>query len=103
MIAEFSIVPIGSGEDIAQYVARAVKMVDDSGLAYQLTAMGTLLEGSWDEVTGLIRQIHDEIIKDIPRLEINLRLDDHKGRTDMIAKRVHEIEELTGRELSEKF
>ena len=103
MIAEFSIIPVGSGEDVAQYVASAVQMVDDSGLDYQLTAMGTLVEGDWEEVMKLISKIHDKIIQQVPRLEINARFDDHKGRTNMIAKRVHEIEEITGREISEAF
>jgi uncharacterized protein (TIGR00106 family) len=103
VIAEFSVIPVGSGEDVANYIAEAVKMVDDSGLDYQLTAMGTLVEGDSNEVMKLICWIHDELIKKVPRLEINLRIDDHKGRTNMIAKRIHEIEDLTGREINEAF
>ena len=61
MIVEFSVVPIGRGEALAGPVARVLDIVDKSGLPYQLTAMGTLVEGDWDEVLALVRRCHEEM------------------------------------------
>jgi uncharacterized protein YqgV (UPF0045/DUF77 family) len=41
MIAEISVIPIGKGVDLAGYVAKVVKIIDESGLDYKLHAMGT--------------------------------------------------------------
>jgi uncharacterized protein (TIGR00106 family) len=59
MVIEFSVVPVGQGEELAGAVARVLDIIDRSGLPYQLTAMGTLVEGDWDEVMGLVRRCHE--------------------------------------------
>ncbi len=48
MIAEISVIPIGEGIDLSGYVARVVKIIDESGLDYKLNAMGTVVEGDSD-------------------------------------------------------
>jgi uncharacterized protein (TIGR00106 family) len=58
MIVEFSIVPVGRGEELAGLVAKVLDVVDRSGLPYQLTSMGTIVEGNWDDVMGLIKDCH---------------------------------------------
>ena len=50
IVCEFSVVPLGAGESLSEQVAKCLKIVQESGLPYQLTPMGTILEGEWDEV-----------------------------------------------------
>src|SRR5437879_13728426 len=57
-IAEFSITPIGKGVSVGEYVARSVDIVDRSGLPYRLNPMGTVIEGSFDEILALIARCH---------------------------------------------
>ena len=57
MIAEISVIPIGEGIDLASYVARIVKIIDESGLDYKLNAMGTVVEGDSDRVFDLIKNV----------------------------------------------
>ena len=49
VVLEFSITPLGVGESVGQYVARAVDIIDRCGLNYQLHAMGTNVEGELDQ------------------------------------------------------
>lgn len=43
--ADFCILPMGiEGTEIGEYVTKAVEIIDESGLNYQLTAMGTQIE-----------------------------------------------------------
>ena len=37
--------PLDKGESLSQYVARSLDIIDKSGLPYQLTPMGTIIEG----------------------------------------------------------
>ena len=45
--------PLTQGESVSTYVARSLDIIDKSGLPYQLTPMGTILEGEWDEVMAV--------------------------------------------------
>src|SRR5205085_9219921 len=50
LLAEFSIWPMDKGESVSEYVARAIDIVDRSGLPYKLGPLVTCLEGEWSDV-----------------------------------------------------
>jgi Uncharacterized conserved protein len=54
VLAEFSMYPTDKGESVSHYVAQLIDHIDKSGITYKLTPMGTILEGSWEEVFGVI-------------------------------------------------
>src|SRR5205807_104981 len=56
VLLEFSMSPLGKGESVGKYVARSLEMVDKSGVDYRLNPMGTVLEGDWDDVCGVVTQ-----------------------------------------------
>jgi uncharacterized protein (TIGR00106 family) len=99
VIIEFSVVPIGRGEALAGPVARVLDLVDKSGLPYQLTAMGTLVEGDWDEVIGLVRRCHEAMRKEAGRVSTHITIDDRPGTPGRLAGKVREVEESLGRPL----
>jgi len=99
MLAEFSIIPLGKGKHLAGYVAEVLKLVDQSGLDYRLHAMGTEVEGSWDEVMGLIRRCHERMGKLCGRVYTQIRIDDFPGRTGMICSKVSAVERRVGSKL----
>lgn len=99
MIAEFSVVPIGRGESLAGPVARVLDIVDKSGLPYQLTAMGTLVEGDWDEVLALIQRCHEAMRGEAGRVSTHITIDDRPGTSGRIAGKVRDVEESLGRPL----
>jgi len=45
-LLDFSMSPLAKGESVSAYVARSLDIVDKSGLPYQLTPMGTIIEAS---------------------------------------------------------
>ena len=45
VLLEFSMSPFAKGESLSPYVARSLDIIDKSGLPYQLTPMGTIIEG----------------------------------------------------------
>ena len=79
MIAAFSITPIGTGESVGDLVAEAVEIVRSSGLASETNAMFTNLEGSWDEVMGVIRRCVDHVASAAPRVSVVIKLDVRPG------------------------
>ncbi|MCX8034522.1 MAG: MTH1187 family thiamine-binding protein [Thermodesulfovibrio sp.] len=99
MIVQFSIVPLGVGVSVSEYVAKAVKIVDESGLPYKLHAMGTIVEGDWDEVISLIKKCRDIIIEETERLLIDIKIDDRKGAIERIEGKVLSVEKRLGKEI----
>jgi uncharacterized protein (TIGR00106 family) len=99
MIVEFSVVPLGRGEELAGPVARILDLVDQSGLPYQLTAMGTLVEGEWDEVLNLIRRCHEAMRASAGRVSTHIAIDDRAGASGRIEGKVRDVEKILGRTL----
>ncbi len=99
MLAEFSIVPLDKGVSLSDYVSKIIDMVDESGIDYRLTPMGTVVEGDWDEVMELIGDCHEEMRKHSDRIETNIIIDDRKGAENRISGKIESVEEKFGKEL----
>ena len=82
-VAEIFITPLGTGDStIREYIRALLPIVEASGLAYQLTAMGTQVEGPIDELLALTKRLHDatfEASKGADRVVTHLRLDERRG------------------------
>ena len=99
MIVEFSVVPVGQGEELAGPVAKILDIIDRSGLPYQLTAMGTLVEGDWEEVLGLVRRCHEAMRGEAARVLTHIAIDDRAGASGRIEGKVRDVEAVLGRGL----
>ncbi|TLZ63986.1 MAG: MTH1187 family thiamine-binding protein [Methanobacteriota archaeon] len=99
MLAEFSITPIGKGTSVSKYVARCLKIVDASGLDYRMNAMGTVVEGSFDEVLSLIAKCHKAVARDSERVSTIIKIDDRKGARGQLEAKVRRVERVLGRTL----
>ncbi len=92
MIVAFSITPLGVGEGVAEPVARAVKVVRDSGLPNRTDAMFTTIEGDWDEVMAVIKRAVDAVAEVAPRVSLVLKADLREGVTDGMTAKVESLE-----------
>jgi uncharacterized protein (TIGR00106 family) len=99
MLVEFSVVPIGKGESVGQYVAECLKLVDASGLNYRLNPMGTVVEGEYDEVMDLVKKCHERTMAECSRVITSIKIDDRKGRKGMMASKIESVEKRTGKRL----
>lgn len=99
MIVQFSIVPLGVGVSMSEYVAKVIKMVDESGLPYKLHAMGTIVEGDWEEIMLLINKCRKTILEETERVLIDIKIDDRKAATGRIEGKVLSVERKLGREI----
>ena len=96
-IAEFSITPIGTGVSVGEHVAKAVDLVDRSGLPYRLNPMGTIVEGSLDEVFALIARCHKAVAAGCDRVSTIIKIDDRKGARGQLDRKVEAISKRLGR------
>jgi uncharacterized protein (TIGR00106 family) len=92
MLVQFSIVPLGKGASVGDDVARVLKIVDRSGLQYKVNSMGTVVEGKWDDVMGLIKKCHDTVLRGGERVMTSISIDDRKRMKNRIEEKVKSVE-----------
>jgi len=100
MLASFSVVPMGTGDSVKEWVAEALAIVDQSGLSYQLGPMHTVIEGEPSEVLDVILRCHQRVLELSPRVLTNITLDDRKGATGRLRGKVEDVEKILGKPLS---
>jgi uncharacterized protein (TIGR00106 family) len=99
VLLEFSMAPHGQGESLSAPVARILDVIDKSGVAYQLTPMGTILEGEWDEVMGVVSACFKTLQADCARIGMNLKVDYRSGAESRLRSKIAKVEEHLGRKL----
>ena len=92
MLVAFSVTPLGVGEDVAEYVADAVRVVRESGLPNRTDAMFTTVEGDWDEVMDVVRRAVDAVAAKAPRVSLSLKADVRPGVTGALDAKVEAVE-----------
>ena len=100
MLASFSIIPIGEGEELNELIAKAVSIIDKSGLPYKLGAMQTTIEGSQEEVLSVIMKCHNELLKESSRVLTHITIDDRNGAQDRLEGKVSDVINILGDNIS---
>ena len=100
VLLEFSMSPLGQGESVGEYVARSLEIIDQSGLDYRLHAMGTVLEGEWDEVFTVLQRCFEAMSADCDRITCSVKIDWRKGAAGRLSAKVRSVEEKLGRKLN---
>ena len=99
VLLEFSMSPLDKGESLSPFVARSLDIIDSSGVPYQLTPMGTILEGEWDEVFDVVRQCYQRMSQDCRRISVNIRVDARQDAAGRLRGKIASVERELGREL----
>jgi uncharacterized protein (TIGR00106 family) len=94
-IAEVSIVPIGTATtSVSDFVAGAVSILKNSGLRFELTAMGTMLEGDLATVMDTARKMHETpFTKGAQRVYTVIKIDDRRDKQTGIDYKVHSVQD----------
>jgi uncharacterized protein (TIGR00106 family) len=94
MIVAFSVSPSGGDPDggVSEAVARAVKVVRESGLPNSTNAMFTNIEGEWDEVMDVVKRAVEAAGEGAARVGLVLKADIRPGFTGQLEAKVDRVE-----------
>jgi uncharacterized protein (TIGR00106 family) len=98
-VAEIVVVPLGTATpSLSRYVAHVEKVIAASGLVYQLTPMGTCVEGSIEEILALTRQVHECLfqLEGVQRVSTSLKIDERRDKPLTLTGKVRAVEEKLG-------
>ena len=98
MLVAFSISPSTADEtgSVSEAVAAAVRVVQESGLPWELTSMFTTVEGEWDEVMAVVKGAVDAVAAVSPRVGLVLKADIRPGFDGQLTAKVERVERLLG-------
>ncbi len=99
VLVEFSMTPLDKGPSVSRYVSRSIDIVDNSGLPYRLNAMGTILEGQWQECMDIITRCYERMSRDCERITCSIKVDYRRDQTGRLETKTKRVEEILGRPL----
>jgi len=99
VLLEFSMSPMDKGESVSNYVSRSLKIISESGVDYRLNPMGTVLEGEWDEVMGVVKKCYEKMRSDCKRITCSIKIDYRDGKQGRLTSKMASIEEKLGKKL----
>lgn len=100
VLAEFAMFPTDVGESKSKYVSQVIDYIDKSGITYQLTPMGTILEGEWEEVILVITECYKLLESQTNRVYSTIKIDARKGSGTRMKSKINKVESLIGRDIS---
>jgi uncharacterized protein (TIGR00106 family) len=80
-VMEVSIVPIGKGPSISSYVADCIRVLKKEKMPFELTAMGTNVEGSLKSLIAVALKMHQvPFNKGAQRVVTTIKIDDRRDK-----------------------
>ncbi|MEJ2354241.1 MAG: MTH1187 family thiamine-binding protein [Anaerolineales bacterium] len=94
VIVDFSVIPIGVGLSLSPYVATCQRVLEQSGLHYELHPNGTDVEGEWDQVFAAIRRCHETLHElGVPRIATTIRVGTRTDRDRTMTDKVRSVQD----------
>lgn len=99
VLLEFSMFPTDSGESKSAYVSKVIKMIDQSGVNYQLTAMGTLIEtATVADALAIVQKAYETLeAEGCNRIYSSLKFDIRKGKENRLTTKIQSVEAKIGK------
>ena len=93
-LVEVSVIPVGTPTpSVSQYIARAVKVLEgEKDIKYELTAMGTVIEGDLEQVLTLVRKMHEAVFNaGVMRVVTTIKIDDRRDKASSMSSKMESL------------
>jgi len=98
-LAEISIIPLGTGApSVSRYVACAVKALQgEEDINYELTAMGTIIEGDLGRLLTLAGKMHKAVLDTgVMRVVTVIKIDERQDKISSMSGKVESLKRELG-------
>jgi len=91
-IVGFTLVPIDAGISISPYVAAIERVLEASGLNFEVNSNSTNVEGEWEEVFDAIKRCHEVVhVEGAPRIHTCLQVGTRVDREQRMAEKLESV------------
>ena len=98
VIAEVNIIPLGTKTpSVSKHLVRALTVLrEGKNIKYELTSMGTIMEGDLGEILRVVRNMHEGTFDgEVMRVVTTIKIDDRRDKTlSMSGKIEAQLKEL---------
>jgi uncharacterized protein (TIGR00106 family) len=85
-VMEVSVIPIGIGSSVSSYVADCIRVLKKERVSYELTAMGTNVEGDLKDLVRVALKMHQvPFSRGAQRVVTTIKIDDRRDKKISIA------------------
>jgi uncharacterized protein (TIGR00106 family) len=92
-VVEVSIIPLGvPGTSLSGHVARVLRVLRESSLKYELTAMGTIISGDLEDILQVVRKMHESCFAgEVTRVLTQIKIDDRRDKLGSPEQKVQSV------------
>ncbi len=98
VIAEIKVIPLGTATtSLSQYIAACIDTIEKAeGISYQLTAMGTIIQGPLERVLELAQKMHEvPFAMGAKRVATIINIDDRRDKWATIDSKVKAVSQAS--------
>jgi uncharacterized protein (TIGR00106 family) len=93
--AEISIYPIGTDStSLSFYISKAIESIEDNGIKYQTTSMGTILESdSFEKIFVASKEAIETVHRlGVKRVEVILKIDSRRDKDQTMQQKIDALD-----------
>ncbi|MBI2487935.1 MAG: MTH1187 family thiamine-binding protein [Deltaproteobacteria bacterium] len=92
-LAEISVIPIGTPtSSIGDWIAESVRVLEKEKIKYEVSSMGTLIEGKVSDIFRIAEKMHETALKKgIQRVVTTLTIDDRRDKEVTMKSKVSSV------------
>ena len=83
VIAEVTIIPLGTKTpSVSKHLVRALRVLrEEKNIKYELTSMGTIMEGDLGEILRVVKNMHEGTFDgEVMRVVTTIKIDDRRDK-----------------------
>ncbi|AEG59401.1 protein of unknown function DUF77 [Desulforamulus ruminis DSM 2154] len=95
-LVEVTVMPLGTqSTSLSRFVAGCLEILQQAeDIQFQLTPMGTVIEGDLNRVLELVRRMHEQpFLAGASRVNTSIRIDDRRDKQGTMAGKMAAVEE----------
>ncbi len=93
VVVDFQIIPLGVGPSLSPYIAEVEKVLQEAGLVTRVHAMGTNIEGEWDEIAVVVQRCHDRLAQmGATRIASSVKISDRRDEPTTIDGKLQSLQ-----------
>jgi len=97
VLVNFAMFPTDKGTSVSPYVSRIIKMMEESGVGYQLSSMGTVFETeTMSEALQLLDKAYQQLQPDCSRVYSTVTFDIQDEKSNRMKSKIQSIENKIG-------
>ncbi|HAF30351.1 MAG TPA: hypothetical protein DCG75_15015 [Bacteroidales bacterium] len=99
VLLEFAMFPTDkTGDSASESVSKIIDMINKSGISYQLTAMGTIVETeTLEEALEIVNRSYQVLEPFSNRVYSTITIDIRKGKSNRLTQKIESIESKIGK------